>query len=753
MEADAAFHIAIAHHEASRFVAARDGYRAILARDPDHAGSLHLLGLIMVQAGEPEAGAKLIRRAMDLAPGRAPHHNSLGLALRALGRDEEAVRDFDTAAMLRPESAEIRNNLATTLRDLGRNEEAIAEYRRAVACGPEMAEIWYNLASTLACQAQGTDVEACFLRALQLRPDFVNALANYGRFLIGQARWTDAAAQLTQAVQLSPGDAPTWNNLGIARQELGCLAAAEANYRRAVALDPIFADAHYNLGCLLSGDVRVDEALACHASAVTADPSHGAARLAQCMAWLPVVYRSEAEVAVRRAGYLSSLDDLAEAVATPAVARAVAASVGTSQPFFLPYQGQNDREPQANYGNLVCRLAAEMDGPATMPPPPKPGERIRVGVVSGFFHDHTIFRLFLESWLTELDRDRFELTAFHTGRVSDTDTARAAGLCHRFVVGLPTVPAWMDAISTAAPHVLLYPEVGIDPVAGALAARRLARVQCVAWGHPETTGMPTMDYFLTAAGMEPPDGDAHYTEHLVRLPGIGVHYTPDQRGPPTERAALGLDPEVPVYWSGQALYKYLPRYDDVFPRIAAAVGRCQFVFIGFAKSAEVTAVFRARLVQAFAAFGLNADRYCIMLPSMPKEQFAAAVGAADVVLDTPGWSGGKSTLDCLAQNPAIVTLPGSFMRGRHTTVILREIGCEMTIADSLDDYVAIAIRLGLDVAWRTRVRKAVEIGKHRVFGDLAPVRALEQFLQQAVVEDAFARGSLSLQRIDTADPG
>jgi protein O-GlcNAc transferase len=157
----------------------------------------------------------------------------------------------------------------------------------------------------------------------------------------------------------------------------------------------------------------------------------------------------------------------------------------------------------------------------------------------------------------------------------------------------------------------------------------------------------------------------------------------------------------------------------------------QFVFIGFAGSAAVTAVFRERLGSAFAGFGLDAARYCVMLPPMPQDRFIAALGLADVVLDTIGWSGGRSTLDCLAQDPAIVTLPGQFMRGRHTAAILRQIGCEATIAGSVDDYIALAARLGLDAALRSRVRDAVAKGKHRAFRDAAYISALETFLVSA----------------------
>ncbi len=121
-----------------------------------------------------------------------------------------------------------------------------------------------------------------------------------------------------------------------------------------------------------------------------------------------------------------------------------------------------------------------------------------------------------------------------------------------------------------------------------------------------------MDYFLTADLMEPTDGEAPYTEQLVRLPGLGLHYTPDERPvPPLERASLGLPPEIPIYWSGQALYKYLPEYDRIYPQIAVAVGACRFIFIAFGKSVlpSPTAFHESGCTRAFAGFGLDANQH------------------------------------------------------------------------------------------------------------------------------------------------
>src|SRR5262249_50216113 len=151
--------------------------------------------------------------------------------------------------------------------------------------------------------------------------------------------------------------------------------------------------------------------------------------------------------------------------------------------------------------------------------------------------------------------------------------------------------------------------------------------------HPQTSGYPTLDYFLSSALMEPPDGDAYYTERLVRLPNLSIYYellTP--RPAPTTRAALGLRPEAVAFWSGQMLLKYLPQYDAVFPRIALGAPVCLFVFSELAAS-RITELFRERLRRTFAGFGLDADRFCVILPRLDWARFVGAIGQCDVLLD------------------------------------------------------------------------------------------------------------------------
>ena len=148
-------------------------------------------------------------------------------------------------------------------------------------------------------------------------------------------------------------------------------------------------------------------------------------------------------------------------------------------------------------------------------------------------------------------------------------------------------------------------------------------------------------------------------------------------------------------------------------------------------------------------FGLDAARHCVFLPRLGLEQFVAAIGQCDVVLDSIGWSGGNSTLEGLAQDTPIVTMGGPLMRGRHTMAILQMMGVTDTTADTIDDYVTIAARLGRDPQWRASVRQRMSKCKHLVYRDSAAIDALEAFFDRVARHEAQATAPWAA---DTGEP-
>jgi protein O-GlcNAc transferase len=193
-----------------------------------------------------------------------------------------------------------------------------------------------------------------------------------------------------------------------------------------------------------------------------------------------------------------------------------------------------------------------------------------------------------------------------------------------------------------------------------------------------------------------------------------------------QRAALGLRNDAVVYLCCQSLSKYLPRDDAVWPRIAARVPTAQFLYLS-APGGNGDAVFRARLQRAFAGAGLDWTRHCVLAAPVPHAAFPALLRVADVFLDSIGWSGCNSTLEAVACDLPIVTTPTGLMRGRHSAAILTCMGLAHRIAPDIDGYVESAVRLA-DAGERARAVAEVRGNRSSVFGNAAPVRALEDFL-------------------------
>ena len=498
---DRQFAAALEHHKAGRLADAERLYRQVCAADPRHAAALHRLGVVAHQLGRSDA-VTLLQRATALQPNVAEIHNDLGIVLAAQRQFAQAAASFTRAVTLKPDYAEAHCNRGLALGNLRRFAEASESFARALAVDPNLA---------LAHAARGA------------------ALRELGRT-------ADAVVHYRRAAALTPNFPGAHNNLANALMELGEPEEAVTHFDRAIALAPDFAPAHYNRGIALRGLSRIAEAGVSFKRALAIKPDFLQAQLAVCMARLPILYTDEAEIAQCRADYELSLRALRDAVEQMPSPGELADAIGAHQPFYLAYQGVNDRDLQAIYGAIVCRVMAARYGPARMTAPPAPGEPIRVGIVSGFFRRHSNWKIPIKGWLGQLDRRRFRLFGYYTAAEADAETETAAALCERFVRGPLSLDGWRDAILADAPHVMLYPEVGMDRVAAQLAAQRLAPVQCNAWGHPDTSGFPTLDYYLSSDLMEPPDGAQHYTEQLVRLPNLSIYYEPPRRRAGTARS-------------------------------------------------------------------------------------------------------------------------------------------------------------------------------------------------------------------------
>lgn len=432
---------------------------------------------------------------------------------------------------------------------LQHNHPDLAErhYRRALAIHPRHAEACCNLGGVLKDRGKLEEAEGWLTQAIRHRPNLAPAYYNLGMICIGQSRWAEAA--------------------GYFRRSLVCL--------------PTQSDAQYWLGNALVGIGDVDGARRAYGAAVRLDSNYVQARWGNAMAQLPAVARDKAEHTLAVGAFAREIARLQSWFRASQPSNGYLA-VGAQQPYYLAYIESNHREILSKYGSLCTALMADWRSRTGLPLPAARGSgKCKLGIVSAHIHSHSVWHAFVRGWIEHLDPGRFELQIFHTGSRRDAETEwatrRVARLHH--VLGEWTV--WAKVISDARLDALIYPEVGMDPTTVRLSALRLARVQLAAWGHPITTGLPSIDGFISAEALEPSMSATHYSEKLVLLPRLGCSYKPfGTHAVEVDTAVWGIESNDKILLCAGAAFKYQPGHDSVLVEIARRCQPCKLVFFG-----------------------------------------------------------------------------------------------------------------------------------------------------------------------------
>jgi protein O-GlcNAc transferase len=730
----AAFAAAMGHHQAGRLNEAERLYLQILKADPRHADALHLLGVLAHQIGRNELAVDLIGRAIA-QNGQVPaFHNNLGNALKAQGKLQEAAASYAGALVHKSNHVGALFNLGLVLQMQGKLEEAAASYRRALSYKPDYAEALGNLGNTLRAQGKLEEAAACYARALTHKPDYAEVHSNLGNVLMARGDYAAAAAAHGRALTHKPDYAEAHNNLGLVLLEQGDLDAAAASYRRALSHKPAYAEAHINLGNALREQGEAGQAAASYRRALALDGDNAAARLGLATATIPVFTDSVAESSAVAETFASSLMELTDwSRGNPGM---LGKSVGGSQPFYLAYRPYDVTALLSRYGDLICaEAAAYWRAGVVAPETARPlRERIRIVIVSGQVRQHPVWDISLRGIVAHLDRRRFDVVLYHTGSMTDEETAWAEARVDRFVQGPRSTRAWLDEIARDRPEVMFYPEVGMDAATCALAALRLAPLQVAGWGHPVTTGLPSIDLFVSGELLEVTGAERHYREKLIRLPGTGVctdmtssQSQPWDGSPRKENCIRFALCQQPI--------KFDPADDILLTRIAKTVGPSEFWLAAPKKLHWATVRLRNRLAAAFRAAGLDPDAHLRVLPWLSRDEFAGFLDEMDVFLDCPAFSGYTTAWQALPSGIPIVTLEGEFLRQRLAAGLLRQIGMTDGIASSADQYVQIAALLALesrDRGQRDARRESIRRAATQADGNRAAVSGFERALIDAL---------------------
>ena len=749
-----------------KIIAAIESLSRLAVLRPSDAANLRRLSGALLSAGSAIDAAKVLQRALAIEPDNVRAHNNLGQALLRTGEVPEAIRHFERALSLNPDYSIGYNNLGQALIAAGEFARAVAALQRAVALDaalvearinlgiafqrtdeplqalhileearisfPARADVWAERGAVLSKLKRTDAALDSFDTSIRLRPDDATTLARKASLLLSLER-PDAALQFAdEALRYREGYTEALNIKAAALTQMNRPSGALPWIDRAPVLDPGYVEGWRTRAIIEQhlGDHRA--AVGSYRRALSLDPDCVSARTGLLTALIPRVPLSQEESDAARAAFDSELSAFDQWLRTGRLGSGDARSVAKQSFFYLSYQEQSNKSLLQRYRRAchsqlerIWQADARQSAPA-LADALRP--RYRLGIVSAHVFEHSVFAALVQGWLRCLDRTRFEIHVFSLGIKRDSVTQMARAEVEHFEQEPRHVADWAKLIEQRQLDALIFPEVGMDADTLALANLRLAPRQFASWGHPETTGMPTIDYYLSADGFEPPNADSHYTEQLIRLPNLGVHYQPYSVTPTrVDFGQYGIPDGVPVFICPGTPFKYRPQDDAVLVEIARRLGRCALVFFEH-DNAELSRRLHSRMASAFRAAGLEPEQFLIWVPWLPRAAFLGLMRQADVYLDTIGFSGFNTVMQAVQVHLPAVTLEGRFMRGRLGSGILRRLGLPELIAATKTQYVDIAVTLAEDAEYRTRMRRRLLLAEKRAYGDISAIEALSRVL-------------------------
>jgi predicted O-linked N-acetylglucosamine transferase (SPINDLY family) len=700
-------------------------YQQAVHFQPDYADAYNNLGNVLKAQDKTDEAVAAYTKALQANPSHAGAHNNLGNALRSQGKLPEAISCYEQALRLAPDNPNHLINLGVALSELGKPAEGLVHCQQAVRLQPNNAAAHNSLGVVFQHVGELDHALVCFQQALRLKPDYAEAYSNMGNVRNMQGKVTEARACYEEAIRLKPDFAMAHNNLGGVLRVLGLVDDAIATYHRAMRLRPHYPDANVNLALAYAEKGEMDLVCANYEEAARLLPTAWNRILPALV--LPAIYSSLEELQRWR----QRLIDRVAALRRDQVVYTLTNEV-THTLFFLPYHGLNDRDIQREVAGLYA--APNEDLP--FPPQQQPSGKIKLGFISRHLRNHTIARL-NHGLIAQLSRDDFAVTAlaFEPGKDELANFIRAHVDTY---VELPlSLAAARRLVAQQGLDVLFYLDIGMEPMSFSLAFSRLAPVQCVTWGHPVTTGIPTIDYFISAEHLETTDSTEHYTETLVRLPVLAIYYyRPEQPSPLKSRAEFGLPDDAHLYACPQSFFKFHPDFDAVLGAILRRDPQGLLILLKGHR-----AHYDDVLMNRFRAHIPDVVDRIRFLPRQDRAGFLSLNIVTDVLLDPIHFGGGNTSYEGLAFGVPIVTLPSGLLRGRITYALYQQMGVLDCVALSLEEYVDLAVRLGTDPAYRDEVRAKILAANSILYENPQAVRALETFLKQALARARSPAGS------------
>ena len=664
----------------------------LLQHQPENTDLLHLKGVVLARCGQLSAAHDALTSAIRRNPNQPAYHF----------------------------------NLAETLRLQGQWKSAEEAYRRTLRLAPDSVDAHWRLAQVLAEQGQLEPALRAYEQTLRSQPAHPKATLESANLLLQMGKPQVAMQVIQKALERRPEWSEGHHYLGMLLASQRLVADAEAAFREALKYPPQALETQFALGAVLERQGKTEQALSVYQTAIRSGRVHPLVEL-RVEATCPDVFQSKADIIAYRQRVAQELEKLRER-SLPPLDFATLTAQPLAPPTQLIYQGLDDRALRQSWAT-ACRTA--IPRLARSQPSATKHRKPRIGFLVTQGHEGSFIRT-TAGILERLDTARFDLVIIGSALGGTATLQRGI---KRQDVTFVTIPPQIDqAFSTlqeAGLNVLYYWEIGTDSQNYFLPFFRIAPVQCTGWGWPVTSGIDSVDFYISSEILETDETKQQFTERVVCLPRLPVWFEkPATELQPINRDKLDL-PEGPIYLCCQNANKIHPDFDALLEGILDRDGSGVIVFMSRFVSGGLSAIdqqLKARLDQRLG----KRSSQTRWLPRLPFKDYLSLVAEARVILDVPYFGAGITAYDAFAVGTPVITLPGNLSRSRYTCSLYRQMGIEAGIAKDPDAYVELALQFAHDISARAQLSADIIEKGNEIFSDLKAISAFQDFLDKAV---------------------
>ena len=355
--------------------------------------------------------------------------------------------------------------------------------------------------------------------------------------------------------------------------------------------------------------------------------------------------------------------------------------------------------------------------------------KIKLAFISEYLTSHTIGKLF-KGIILNLDKNKFDIIVFHTHKTKkgviydDFIKAEKNNVITNYTLQ-KNFAEKINLIKSKNIDILFYPEIGMSLELYFLSYVKLAKKQITSWGHPETTGNETIDYFLTSKLLEAPDCEKNYSEKLLYTNDLPMYYYP-----PVVKDTLSEN-EISknnIYSCPQTLYKIHPEFDEA---LGSILNKDKKGILYFIKDVDNT--YYKKLLERFKKNKyLDLDRIKF-IDGLSWEGYINHCGKASVLLDPFYFGSGNSFHESMYYGTPTITKPTNYMKSRLVLGAYKQMGLENPpVVNTLEDYADTAVDLANDNKLLDIKKYYSEKAKEKLYENKSVINDLEKIFTNLI---------------------